>query len=312
MTVATAPSSLLLPQASAFQKFLVDTQKMWASSLATLETQSQWQVEHRPSSTHDSVIYHMTNGHFIEKGAINYSCIHAKASDAVAKATKAPSLSGQYFVGMGISMIIHPRNPFVPTVHANLRYFQSLSEHPLWWFAGVIDLTPTYGFREDCQHWHRICQQACHSIDYATYLEFKTACDRYYHLPHRNEHRGIGGLWIEQLNQPSFTACQQLIQSIGSHFSLAYLPICEKRLPMPYNASQKDFQNYRRGRYVEFNLLYDRGTQFGLSMGSRSESILVSMPPCAHWIYDWQAQPDSPEAELTSLYLQPHDWLSTA
>ena len=309
MTIDTFQKSKLLPKALAFQKFLKNTQKNWTTSLSSLESKSSWEIEHRPSSSHDSIIHHISNGDFIEKGAVNYSFVHAQASAQVAKAAKTPSLVGQYFVAMGISMIIHPKNPYVPTVHANLRYFQSLEENPSWWFSAVMDLTPTYGFDQDCIHWHQTCQHACQSANNQNHQQFKRACDQYYYLPHRKEHRGIGGLWIEQLNQPSFSQCQNLIESIGDHFAIAYVPICQRRHQMPYEQAQKDFQNYRRARYVEFNLLYDRGTQFGLSMGSRAESILVSMPPSANWVYDWKAKPGSPEEKLTQHYLQIQNWI---
>ena len=209
---------------------------------------------------------------------------------------------------MGLSMILHPMNPYVPTVHTNLRYFQTLCDHPTWWFAGVMDLTPFYGFEEDCIHWHTTCKHACSGVSDLTYQAYKKACDDYYYLPHRKEHRGIGGLWIEQLNQDPFSECQTLIESLGNHFIPAYEPIVKRRINTPYCKRHADFQQLRRNRYVEFNLLYDRGTKFGLSMGSRSESILISMPPVASWPYNWQPEPGSEEEKLLHYYLKPQAW----
>lgn len=304
-----APEKIdLLPGACQFNQFLLHMQQTWAQRLIALETRSTWQVEHRPSPTHDSQIYQISGGDFLEKGAINYSCITGDALPVHALGAQHQGLGPQPFVAMGISMILHPLNPFVPTVHANLRYFQTQSKNPIWWFAGVMDLTPTYGFDEDCKHWHQTCRQACLSVGDHHYPAYKEACDRYYYLPHRKEHRGIGGLWIEQHNKAPFDNCQRLIESLGKHFLPAYLPIAKQRLQIPYSEHHRNFQAHRRSRYVEFNLLYDRGTKFGLSMDSRAESILLSMPPQASWPYNWKAKPDSAEAKLRTHYLQPQNW----
>ena len=298
----------LSDQALAFNRFLQKTQKNWATSLIAHEKRAQWHVEHRPLEHHDSLIYHIADGDFLEKAGINYSLITGDSLPVHATQRSMQPHSGKPFVAMGISTILHPKNPYIPSAHCNLRYFQTMDDDPIWWFAGVMDLTPIYGFDEDCRHWHQTCEQACLHADNANYDVYKKACDDYYYLPHRREHRGIGGLWIEQHNRQSFAACQRLIESVGHHFLQAYLPIVQRRCDMSYSQPQRDFQSYRRTRYVEFNLLYDRGTKFGLSMGSRAESILISMPPQASWPYNWQADPGSDEEKLTRFYLQPRDW----
>lgn len=297
---------------TAFDHFLRKTQQSWATALQTLESGAEWQVEHRPLDHHDSVIYHIHNGEFLEKAGINYSIVTGESLPAPATQTNWSHLANQPFLAMGLSTILHPKNPFVPTAHCNLRYFQTLCDQPTWWFAGVMDLTPFYGFDTDCVHWHQTCFRACSEagIDRDTYDDFKKACDQYYYLPHRQEHRGIGGLWIEHYHQAPFSDCKGLIESVGAQFMTAYLPIAQRRQSTPYSDAHRAFQLFRRNRYVEFNLLYDRGTKFGLSMGSRAESILISMPPQVSWPYNWQPIPGSAEAQLHDVYLQPRDWLS--
>ena len=299
----------LLPGASAFNDFLLHQQTHWAQSLSSLETQANWSTEHRESSQHLSIIRHIQHGSFLEKGGINYSfiCGDTLPKSALGK-QQLNTIVGKPFVAIGISMILHPHNPYVPTVHANLRYFQTLHHTPTWWFASVMDLTPTYGFNTDCHHWHHTCQQACQAAQSPDYTTYKTACDHYYYLPHRNEYRGIGGLWIEQHNQKPFLDCKRLIQSVGQHVIPAYMPIAKRRLHTQFSQKERQFQSIRRARYVEFNLLHDRGTRFGLSMGSRTESILISMPPIAHWPYNWKATPNSPEEKLTQYFLKPKNW----
>ena len=298
----------LMPGAKSFNVFLQQLQKHWANRLAHYESRASWQIERRSQARHDSLIYQIRDGQFLEKGGINYSMIKGDALPVQATANNNPNLSGKAFVAMGISMILHPKNPYVPTVHTNLRYFQTLCDQPIWWFAGVMDLTPFYGFDEDCIHWHQTCKKACSSVPVEDYLVYKKACDDYYYLPHRKEHRGIGGLWIEHHNQGDFSDCQNLIESLGNHFLPAYEPIVKRRTSMPYSQNHRDFQQLRRNRYVEFNLLYDRGTKFGLSLGSRSESILISMPPTVTWPYNWQPSSGSEEEKLVRYYLQPQAW----
>lgn len=312
MAVATFPVCSNVPnRAASFNAYLQETQKLWASKLQDIESCAKWSAENRNLPHHHSLIYQIKDGSFLEKGSINYSFISGNNLPIQALDQSHTQFAGKPFIAMGISMILHPKNPYVPTVHANLRYFQTQCPQPLWWFAGVMDLTPCYGFDEDCIHWHQTCKQACLPIDAANYPAYKSACDRYYYLPHRQEYRGIGGIWIEQHNQAPFANCQRLIESVGNHFLPAYLPIAKRRIHTPYTQKQREFQQYRRSRYVEFNLLYDRGTKFGLQMGSRAESILVSMPPTVSWPYNWKPEANSAEEKLTQYYLQPQDWIKT-
>jgi coproporphyrinogen III oxidase len=212
---------------------------------------------------------------------------------------------------MGVSLVIHPRNPYVPTSHANVRFFvaEKPGEEPIWWFGGGFDLTPFYPFYEDVQHWHQTARLACEPFGKEVYPRYKKWCDEYFYLKHRGETRGAGGLFFDDLNEWGFGQCFAFMQSIGNHYIDAYVPIIEKRKNMPYGDREREFQLYRRGRYVEFNLVYDRGTLFGLQSGGRTESILMSMPPVANWRYNWHPEPGSPEAELYERYLTPQDWL---
>jgi coproporphyrinogen III oxidase len=210
-----------------------------------------------------------------------------------------------------VSLVIHPHNPYVPTSHANVRFFiaEKEGEEPIWWFGGGFDLTPFYPFAEDVQHWHRVSRDLCQPFGEDIYPEFKSWCDRYFFLKHRNETRGVGGLFFDDLNRWPFADCFAFMQAVGRGYLDAYLPIIERRKAQPYGEREREFQLYRRGRYVEFNLVYDRGTLFGLQTGGRTESILMSMPPLARWEYDWQPEAGSPEALLYTDYLAPREWL---
>ncbi len=245
-----------------------------------------------------------------ERAAVNFSHTAGETLPAAATARR-PELAGASFDAVSTSMIVHPRNPYVPTVHGNLRCL--LASRPggesKWWFGGGIDLTPTYGFEDDAVHWHRTARDACQPFDADLHGRLKRACDEYFFLPHRGEARGIGGLFFEDLAEPDFATCWALVRSIGDHFLAAYLPIVRRRRDLPYGERERDFQLYRRGRYVEFNLLHDRGTRFGLEAGARAESVLASLPPAARWRYDWHPEPGSPEERLTTDYLVPRDWL---
>jgi len=213
---------------------------------------------------------------------------------------------------MGLSLVIHPCNPFVPTSHANVRFFvaEKPGEAPIWWFGGGFDLTPYYGFVQDCVHWHEQAQHACAPLGDGAYEKYKQWCDEYFYLRHRDEPRGIGGLFFDDLNQPDFATCFEFLRSIGGHYTDAYLPILERRKDTPYTDRERRFQLYRRGRYVEFNLIYDRGTLFGLQSGGRTESILMSLPPLVTWQYAYTPEPGTPEAELYETFLKPQDWLA--
>ncbi len=252
----------------------------------------------------------LQNGRIFEKAGVNFSHVSGDHLPQAASARNA-DLAGRHFDAMGVSLVIHPRNPFVPTTHCNIRFFMATKENadPMWWFGGGFDLTPYYGFDEDCIHWHKIAKEACDPFGKEIYARYKKECDEYFYLKHRNEMRGIGGLFFDDLNEKSFDHCFGLTQSIGDAFLAGYIPIVEKRKDSPYGEKERAFQSYRRGRYVEFNLIYDRGTLFGLQFGGRIESIFVSLPPQANWVYNWHPEPGSPEAQLTDYYLKPREWV---
>lgn len=251
----------------------------------------------------------LTEGAAIEKGGVNFSHVHGTELPAAASAAR-PELAGCAFEAMGVSLVIHPRNPHAPTSHANVRFFvaERPGQEPVWWFGGGFDLTPIYGYAEDCVHWHRTARAACAPSGPDVYPHFKDWCDRYFFIKHRNEPRGVGGLFFDDLNEPGFEGSFALARRIGEAYIPAYRPILARRKDLPYGERERQFQLYRRGRYVEFNLVYDRGTLFGLQTGGRTESILMSLPPLVRWDYDWRPEPGTPEAELYEVYLQPRDW----
>lgn len=252
----------------------------------------------------------LANGNLIEKGGVNFSHVFGAGLPASATAHR-PELAGRNFQAMGVSLVIHPHNPHIPTSHANVRFF--IAERPgepaVWWFGGGFDLTPYYGVKEDCVHWHQVAKAACDPFGEAVYPRYKQWCDEYFYLKHRNEPRGIGGLFFDDLNTPNFENSFALMRSVGDAYIEAYRPIVEKRRDLPWTEKQRDFQLHRRGRYVEFNLVYDRGTLFGLQSGGRTESILMSLPPEVRWSYDWSPEPGSDEACLYDEFLRPRDWL---
>lgn len=252
----------------------------------------------------------IANGDVIEKGGVNFSHVYGENMPTSATALR-PELKGCHFQATGLSLVIHPNNPFVPTSHANIRLFvaEKAGQAPIWWFGGGFDLTPYYGFEEDCIHWHQVAKQACEPFGSEVYPQFKKACDQYFYLKHRQEPRGIGGLFFDDLNQWGFAKCFEFLRSIGDHFLPAYQPIVAKRKATPFTQAQKDFQLYRRGRYVEFNLVYDRGTLFGLQTNARTESILMSLPPQVTFKYNWQPEPGSLEAKLYEEFLVVKDWV---
>ena len=252
----------------------------------------------------------MEDGAVFEKAGINFSHVFGTALPASATATR-PELAGRGFQALGVSLVMHPHNPYVPTSHANVRFFIAEKEaaEPVWWFGGGFDLTPYYGFEEDAVHWHRQAREACLPFGEDVYPRYKKWCDEYFYIKHRDEARGIGGLFFDDLSEGGFERCFSFMQSIGDHYLPAYQPIVERRKDSGYGEQQKAFQKYRRGRYVEFNLVYDRGTLFGLQSGGRTEAILMSLPPQVSWRYDWHPQPGTPEAALYSSFLKPRDWL---
>jgi coproporphyrinogen III oxidase len=249
-------------------------------------------------------------GAVFEKGGVNFSHVKGSALPASATAHR-PELAGRAFEAMGVSLVIHPHNPYVPTSHANVRFFiaEKPGEAPVWWFGGGYDLTPYYGFDEDCIHWHQTARDACAPFGEDVYPRYKRWCDDYFFLKHRNEPRGIGGLFFDDLNEGGFERCFGFLQAVGNSYVDAYRPIVARRKRLPYGERERDFQLHRRGRYVEFNLVYDRGTLFGLQTGGRTESILMSLPPEVRWGYNWQPEPGSPEAGLTEKYLKPREWV---
>ncbi len=252
----------------------------------------------------------LRDGAIFEQAGINFSHVSGERLPLSATAQR-PELAGCGFEALGVSLVVHPLNPYAPTAHANVRFFNAIKDNAesIWWFGGGFDLTPYYGFEEDCIHWHRTARDACEPFGAEIYPRFKQGCDQYFFLKHRNEPRGIGGLFFDDLNEWGFASCFAFMRSIGDHFLPAYLPIIERRCQIPYGEREREFQLYRRGRYVEFNLVYDRGTLFGLQSGGRTESILMSLPPRVRWEYDWQPEPDSPEARLYEVFLKPRDWL---
>jgi coproporphyrinogen III oxidase len=253
----------------------------------------------------------LREGAVFEQAGVNFSEVYGDSLPASATAHR-PELAGRQFRAMGVSLVIHPENPYIPTSHANLRFFvaEKPGEEPIWWFGGGFDLTPYYGFQDDCEHWHRIAKQACDPYGAERYAEYKKWCDEYFYLRHRGEARGIGGLFFDDLNQPDFEQAFAFARSVGDHYLPAYTPIVERHKNDAYGEREKKFQLYRRGRYVEFNLVYDRGTLFGLQSGGRTESILMSLPPVVNWRYNYQPEAGSEEARLTDYYLKAQDWLA--
>jgi len=257
----------------------------------------------------------MQDGLVFEQAGINLSHVFGNELPASAAAHRL-ELAGRKFQALGVSLVIHPLNPYVPTTHMNVRFFVAEKENakkeeeaPIWWFGGGFDLTPYYGFNEDAKHWHTIAKSACADFGEDIYPRYKKWCDDYFYLKHRQEARGIGGLFFDDLNEWGFEKCFAFMRSVGDAFLPAYLPIVERRKNIEYSERQRQFQLYRRGRYVEFNLLYDRGTLFGLQSGGRTESILMSLPPLVRWQYDWQPKSGTPEAELYDKYLKVREWV---
>ena len=253
----------------------------------------------------------LEEGNVFEKAGVNFSHVFGDGLPPSATAAR-PELAGRSFQAMGVSLVIHPRNPYVPTSHANVRFFIAEKEgaDPVWWFGGGFDLTPYYGNHEDVVHWHQTSKAACDPFGDHVYPKYKKWCDDYFHLKHRDEPRGVGGLFFDDLNEWGFEKSFAFMCSVGEHYIPAYLPIVQKRKHTEYGERERNFQLYRRGRYVEFNLVYDRGTIFGLQTGGRTESILMSLPPLVSWKYDYQPEPGTAEAELYDVYLKPQDWLA--
>lgn len=294
---------------------LLDLQTRIGDTLMEIDPQlrlkeDQW---HREGGGGSSRV--LSRGRFFEQAGINFSHVHGESLPPSATLER-PELAGRPFQALGDSSVIHPLNPYIPAAHMNIRFFiaeaRKADEVPIWWFGGGFDLTPVYGFEEDALHWHRTARAACAGFggpDPAAYEKYKKWCDDYFYLKHRKEARGIGGLFYDNLNQPDFDSCFAFTRSVGDHFLEAYIPIVERRMHTAYGERQREFQLYRRGRYVEFNLIHDRGTRFGLQSGGRTESILMSLPPLARWEYDWRPEQGSPEQNLYDTFLKPRNWL---
>ncbi|WGY67588.1 oxygen-dependent coproporphyrinogen oxidase [Burkholderia cepacia] len=252
----------------------------------------------------------LEGGRVFERAGIGFSDVAGDALPPSASAAR-PQLAGRGFEALGVSLVLHPRNPYCPTVHMNVRMLIATKpgEEPVFWFGGGMDLTPVYGFEDDARHFHQTCKDALDPFGAELYPRFKKWCDEYFFLKHRNEMRGIGGIFFDDFSEPGFERSFDMMQSVGDAFLQAYLPIVERRAELPYGERERDFQAYRRGRYVEFNLVFDRGTLFGLQSGGRTESILMSMPPAANWRYNWQPEPGTPEARLYTDFIVPRDWV---
>jgi coproporphyrinogen III oxidase len=297
--------------ANAVKQYLLGLQSRICSALEGADGGATFRVDKWDRDSGGSGITRvLSEGKVIEKGGVNFSHVFGKALPPAATA-KRPELAGGAFQAMGVSLVIHPRNPYVPTSHANVRFFiaEKPGIEPVWWFGGGYDLTPYYGFDEDCRHWHNTAKQACAPFGANVYPQFKHQCDEYFFIKHRQEPRGIGGLFYDDLNEWGFEKSFAFMQAVGNSYIDAYLPIVEKRKNTPWGEREKRFQQYRRGRYVEFNLVYDRGTLFGLQSGvGRTESMLMSLPPEVRWEYDYRPEPGTEEARLYTDYLRARDW----
>ncbi len=264
----------------------------------------------KPDNKGNGITRVLTNGVVFEQAGVNFSIVHGDSMPASATQLR-PELAGRSFSALGVSLVIHPHNPYAPTSHANIRFFiaEKEGEDPIWWFGGGFDLTPYYGFDEDAILWHQTAKDACDPFGSDVYLKYKKWCDDYFYIKHRDEQRGVGGLFFDDLNEGGFDQCFAFMKSVGNSYIKAYRPIVERRKDTPFTEHERQFQLYRRGRYVEFNLVYDRGTLFGLQTNGRTESILMSLPPLVRWEYQYTPETGTPEAELYERYIKPQDWL---
>ena len=299
------------PDIDAVERYLLGLQDHICDAIAATDGQTAF-AEDRWSRAEGGggITRVLADGAVFEKAGVNYSRVSGASLPPSASAHR-PELAGRGFSALGVSLVIHPRNPYVPTAHMNVRFFMAEREgaEPVWWFGGGYDLTPYYPYEEDCRHWHRTAQQACAPFGEDVYPAYKKWCDEYFFLKHRGETRGVGGLFFDDLNRWDFDTSFAFQRSVGDSFTEAYVPLVRKRMAQPWGERERQFQLYRRGRYVEFNLVFDRGTLFGLQSGGRTESILMSLPPLVRWEYDWKPESGSHEASLYSDFLHPRDWL---
>ena len=295
------------------KSYLLGLQSDICEQLEAVDTKASFIKDHweKPNNTGGGLTRVLTDGAVFEQAGVNFSLVTGDSLPASATAVR-PELAGRSFTALGVSLVIHPKNPYVPTSHANVRFFiaEKAGEEPIWWFGGGFDLTPYYGFEQDAIFWHQMAKSACDPFGQEVYPKYKQWCDEYFYLKHRDEQRGIGGLFFDDLNQGGFDQCFAFMQSVGNHYIKAYRPIVEKRKDTPFGEREREFQLYRRGRYVEFNLVYDRGTLFGLQTGGRTESILMSLPPLVRWQYQYQPEPGTAEAKLYEKFLKPQDWIN--
>lgn len=299
------------PDIDAVRKYLLCLQDNICKELEAIDGEAKFELDQWQREAGGGGRTRVLNaGRVFEQGGVNFSEVSGDNMPPSATANR-PELAGRSFRAMGVSLVIHPRNPYVPTSHANVRFFiaEKDGEEPIWWFGGGYDLTPYYGDEDDVIHWHQTAKAACAPFGDDVYPRFKAWCDDYFYLKHRDERRGVGGLFFDDLNEWGFERCFAFMQAVGNSYLPAYLPIVQRRLDTPFGEQERDFQLYRRGRYVEFNLVYDRGTLFGLQSGGRTESILMSLPPLVKWRYNWQPEPGSAEARLYTDFLLPREWV---
>ena len=297
------------PDPAAVRTFLEDFHDRFCADLEVLDGKAQFESDAWTRAEGGGGITRvLTDGDVFEKAGVARSVVSGDTLPPSATAHR-PELAGRRWEATGVSLVLHPSNPYVPTMHANVRFFHAAGDPDVWWFGGGFDLTPYYGFDEDCRQWHTTARDA---VGPNLYQEFKPWADRYFHLKHRNEARGVGGLFFDDFSGEGFSHAFDVMRSVADHILPAYRPIVERRRDTPYGERERDFQLYRRGRYVEFNLVWDRGTLFGLQSGGRTESILMSMPPRVSWEYGWTPEPGSPEAALTEHFLQPKDWAASS
>jgi len=294
---------------AAVKQFLTGLQQTIVTRLSGIDGGTFRRDEWTRPEGGGGVVQVLEDGAVFERAGVNFSHVSGAGLPAAASASR-PELAGRSFQAMGVSAVLHPRNPYVPTAHLNVRFFLAEKERtaPVWWFGGGMDLTPCYPFAEDARHFHRACRDALAPFGSGLYARYKKWCDDYFYLKHRGEPRGVGGVFFDDLSEPGFESCFALARGVGGQFLAAYVPVVERRKNIPYGERERAFQAYRRGRYVEFNLVYDRGTLFGLQSGGRTEAILISLPPRVEWRYDWKPDPGSPEEKLYTEFLVPRDW----